>query len=157
MKYPAFPKRGTFCFEVCITALWSKNLTKTIPRLIIQRDHLRRKEPRKMESKLPAPLPKGVKKLHQWYTSRPKGSWLVVLESAEIMGEVVVQDSSGNVVDRIKFPEGYGVTHLPWVFGSEADYTLVGDREALSRVLEAYNSLYDAWVNFFETLESLEE
>jgi len=107
--------------------------------------------------KLPAPLPKGVKKLHQWYTSRPKGSWLVVPGEAEILSEVIVEDTLGNVIDRIEFPEGYGVVCLPWVFDSDDDYMLVGTREALSRVLEAYNSLYDAWLNFLEVLENLEE
>lgn len=107
--------------------------------------------------KLPAPLPERVMKLHQWYTSRPKGSWLVVPKEAEIVDQVIVEDSLGNEIDRIEFPEGYGVVLLPWVFDSDDDYMLVGTREALSRVLEAYNSLYDAWVNFFEVLENLEE
>lgn len=106
--------------------------------------------------KLPAPLPKRVMRLEEWYKNRPKG-WLVVQKEAEIVDQVIVEDSLGNELDRIEFPEGYGVVFLPWVFDADDDYMFVGHREDLAKILEAYNLLYDARLNFLEVLENLEE
>lgn len=106
--------------------------------------------------KLPGLPHKRVMDLYKWYKSRPKGSWFMVLQNAEIMGEVVVQDSLGNEIDHIEFPEGYGVVYLPWVADVDA-YMLVGRREDLAKILEAYNLLQHARLNFFEVLENLEE